>query len=672
MTTPTAPLPPDALVNGRYRVVRLIGRGGMGAVYEAVDTRLGNTVALKQTMVRSAQLDEAFEREARVLAALRHPALPVVSDYFTEGDGQFLVMQFIPGSDLASLLRERGRPFSFYEVRPWAEQLLDALDYLHSQSPPIVHRDIKPQNLKLTPRGEVILLDFGLAKGGQAAQEATNPGPSLYGYTPQYAPMEQIRGTGTDPRSDLYSLAATLYALLTNTPPASALDRAAAAVHAQPDPLRPAYTITPDVPREVSDLLDRCLALRQEDRPATAAIARDSLRGQVRLEASSAGAPTILQRPTPPPLALPTPPTPPAGGGPHPLLLLSVLAGLIFLVAVAGMAGLASLINSGGSSAAADVEQPTPIVEADPPTAISIPTIPPIPTIELPNVAATIGAVQTEVAEQVGNIPGIPAPNPNSPQPALQFGQEGTGDGFLDDPRGVAIGPEGEIYVSDYGNGRVQRFSATGNFERRWVLPEEDPLPIRGLAADRRGRVYVVQNRETTVYDGASGELIGRLEGSYDELLILGDGGMLAIEDADIVRLDAEGREVGRLVDPIGNLADADGAPGDIAADGLGTIYVLESSGEYVYIFAPDGAYRDRFSVPDPNGFTGLALDGQGRIYVGTFWNKIQVFDKDGRPLDQIDLAGSPRDLMFDTANNLYVVTSEPGVLKFSIAPAPQ
>src|SRR5436309_10697917 len=118
-----APLAPDMLIHERYRIVRLIGQGGMGAIYEAIDQRLGNTVALKQTLLSGAQQDRAFEREARLLAGLRHPALPVVSDYFADGVGRFLVMQYIPGADFGALLKQRnpdagpsGAPFDTADV----------------------------------------------------------------------------------------------------------------------------------------------------------------------------------------------------------------------------------------------------------------------------------------------------------------------------------------------------------------------------------------------------------------------------------------------------------------------------------------------------------------------------------------------------------------------------
>jgi hypothetical protein len=289
----------NTLIHDRYLVVRQIGQGGMGAVFEAIDQRLGNHVALKQTLVDDPQLDKAFAHEARLLASLHHPALPVVSDYFADPAGRFLVMQFIPGDDLATLLQRRGGPFPPEDVLRWADQLLDALDYLHAHQPPIIHRDIKPQNLKLTPRGGVVLLDFGLAKGTAAQQSQLTAGSSLFGYTPQYAPLEQIQGSGTDARSDLYALAATLHHLLTGAPPADALARAAASIRAQLDPLRPAHELNPDVPTEVGAVLLAALAADPDRRPASAAAMRAALQAAAATPASPAAtiagvAPTVI------------------------------------------------------------------------------------------------------------------------------------------------------------------------------------------------------------------------------------------------------------------------------------------------------------------------------------------------------------------------------------------
>jgi len=154
-------LEPNTILQNRYVILRLIAQGGMGAVYEAKDRRLGHLVALKETFFSDELMRRAFEREAWLLASLRHAALPKVSDHFTEDGGQFLVMEFIPGIDLGKLLERQNKPFALAEVLHWGDQLLGALEYLHKQDPPVIHRDIKPQNLKLTAENEIILLDLG-------------------------------------------------------------------------------------------------------------------------------------------------------------------------------------------------------------------------------------------------------------------------------------------------------------------------------------------------------------------------------------------------------------------------------------------------------------------------------------------------------------------------------
>ncbi|MEI7768618.1 MAG: serine/threonine-protein kinase, partial [Chloroflexales bacterium] len=261
-------LEPGSLVIQRYQIVRLIGRGGMGAVYEAIDLRLRNTVALKQMIGSADENAEAFEREAQLLASLRHPALPKVIDYFRDGTGRFLVMEFFSGADLAALQARRGGPFPLADVLDWADQLLAALEYLHTRTPPVVHRDIKPQNLKLTPDGQMVLLDFGLARG---ADQDT----SFFGYTLQYAPLEQIDASGTEPRSDLYALAATLYHLLSARAPANAPARAEALLAGRPDPLRPIGELNPEIVPEMGDVFGRALAIRRDSRPPSAAEAAE-------------------------------------------------------------------------------------------------------------------------------------------------------------------------------------------------------------------------------------------------------------------------------------------------------------------------------------------------------------------------------------------------------------
>ncbi len=267
----------DVVLQGRYRIVRQIGQGGMGSVYLAKDLRLGSHIALKQTLFADEKLLKAFEREARLLAGLRHAALPKVTDHFIEGDGQFLIMEYISGEDLAEMLDRRDNPFSPEEVLAWADQLLDALDYLYTRTPPVIHRDIKPQNLKLTERSQIVLLDFGLAKG-TATDLTRSSSYSIFGYTPTYAPLEQMQATGTDGRSDLYSLAATLYHLITHVSPADAMKRANSVLNKEEDPLRPASEINPFVPHSVSAALARAMSLNRNERHATAAEMRKALR----------------------------------------------------------------------------------------------------------------------------------------------------------------------------------------------------------------------------------------------------------------------------------------------------------------------------------------------------------------------------------------------------------
>ena len=247
-------LAPNTLLQNRYLIVRPIGHGGMGAIYLARDERLAHTVALKETFFSDERMRKAFEREARLLAHLRHPALPKVTDHFTEDGGQFIVMEFISGDDLQVLLAERGRPFPIEQVLSWADDLLKALDYLHKQDPPILHRDIKPANLKLTQQDEIILLDFGLAKGTTGQTSSIMTSKSIFGFTPNFAPLEQIQGTGTGPKSDLYALAATLYYLMTGVIPPDALTRITEVANGKPDPLRRADEINSNIPQAVAEI----------------------------------------------------------------------------------------------------------------------------------------------------------------------------------------------------------------------------------------------------------------------------------------------------------------------------------------------------------------------------------------------------------------------------------
>ncbi|MEA2007539.1 MAG: serine/threonine-protein kinase, partial [Chloroflexota bacterium] len=230
------PLKADEILKERYEIRRVIGQGGMGRVYLADDTRLtGRLCAIKSVFYDLsfpekvlAQTREQFKREATVLARLDHPNLPKVSDYFSVENRDYLVMDFVPGNDLRTLMVEamsRDEFLSEREVLGWAGQIADALVYLHSQDPPILHRDIKPSNLKLTPNKIIKLVDFGLVKilaSGETTITVVQGQGSAF-----YTPLEQYGGdTGhTDARSDVYSFGATLYHLLGKQPPREARER---------------------------------------------------------------------------------------------------------------------------------------------------------------------------------------------------------------------------------------------------------------------------------------------------------------------------------------------------------------------------------------------------------------------------------------------------------------
>lgn len=274
MNIMTKLLEPEVVLKDRYRIVGPIGRGGMGAVYRAEDLLLpGRVCAVKEIAAAPElgeeavnQLQAQFRQEAEVLARLDHPNLPKVSDYFTRNEREYLVMDFVAGYDLREIIeqaRERGEHLDEARVLAWADQLCDALSYLHNQDPPILHRDVKPSNIKLTPSGFLKLVDFGLVKLLTSDEARTITVVQGRG-TAAYTPLEQYgtEGEHTDIQSDIYALAATLYHLLTNRPPATAQER-----FLRPDALNPINEINPEIHPAVAQAVHQALSLHPSDRP---------------------------------------------------------------------------------------------------------------------------------------------------------------------------------------------------------------------------------------------------------------------------------------------------------------------------------------------------------------------------------------------------------------------
>lgn len=258
----------------------------MGSVYRAEDLRLpGRLCAVKEVQPDShapeelrLQEREQFLKEASILAQLDHPNLPKVSDYFTDGEREYLVMDFVPGKDLRELLLEsidRGEPLAVNDVLAWAEQIIDATDYLHRRDPSVLHRDIKPSNLKLTPEGRIKLVDFGLVK--LMAPDDVRTITVVQGRgTALYTPLEQYGGGSlhTDVQSDIYALGGTLYHLLTGQPPSLAKER-----FLRPAIQRPPHQVNPAVPVKVSEAVMWAMEMHPDDRPRTVAQLRDTLIG---------------------------------------------------------------------------------------------------------------------------------------------------------------------------------------------------------------------------------------------------------------------------------------------------------------------------------------------------------------------------------------------------------
>src|SRR6185369_10487047 len=187
------------LQQGHYEIVGKITAGGMGRIYLAKDHHFPRKVVLKENMRSDDPVArQKFEHEAALLGGLKHERLPTAYDQFVENEQQFLVMEYIEGDDLRKMLDDRGTAFPVDQVLDWADQLLGVLIYLHTRQRPVVHRDIKPQNLKCAPDGKLYLLDFGLAKGPSPLLSGNVSSQSVWGYTENYAPLEQVDDLGTD------------------------------------------------------------------------------------------------------------------------------------------------------------------------------------------------------------------------------------------------------------------------------------------------------------------------------------------------------------------------------------------------------------------------------------------------------------------------------------------
>ena len=419
-----------AILDNRYRIVKLVGQGGFGAVYRAWHLSLDLPVALKENRDTGPESQRQFEREARLLAGLRHHNLPRVIDHFVvPGQGQYLVMDFVEGKSLQALLVERGGPLDEAEVLPWVLQVCDALTYLHTRTPPIIHRDVKPDNIIITNDGRAMLVDFGISKLYDPSKGTTVGAKAV---TPGYSPPEQYGRGRTGAWSDVYSLGATLYTLLTGQVPPEAPDLSSGA-----DALTPLAEANRAVSAATSRAIEAAMALSISQRLASASVFTEALptivAPTVRVAPPVVGA-TLPLGYAPPPLD----PPPVSSTARHGMPVWGWLFGVAALVALAVWAGMAfGGWNGGGQepeATAADavvvVNTPRPTV-TDRPTATTTPTPRPSPTPR-PALTPTITLTpQPQAGDiRVVNRGGVEVEQVYVPTGSFMMGSE---DGFEDE-----------------------------------------------------------------------------------------------------------------------------------------------------------------------------------------------------------------------------------------------
>jgi serine/threonine protein kinase len=449
----------NTFLRDRYRILEQLGKGGMGAVYLAQDTVLQTNVAVKINQNPRIEGRDQFLHEARLLASLRHPNLPRVIDYFVIEQSQYLVMDYVPGDDLGSIvIRDGIQPVE--KVVTWARQLGNALQYLHSQNPPVVHRDIKPANIKITPRGEVMLVDFGIAKSVDISQETST---GARGLTPGYSPPEQYGAARTGPYSDQYGLAATIYNLLTAKKPVDSVERLLGQAV-----LIPISQLNRSVPEDVQKTLEKALSVKPEERFSSVAEFVDALgaTGAASGDATQISPVKTFQSSSqviPPPIsnastrvgtAPPPPPPPPistplAEGKKPNRMIWIIAAGLLAVIAIVVIGGIFIYNNFIDNN-----RTPTAIVAI-----IATQTIPVLPSNTLASTETTLPQF-TETATIPPTVTSTFTPEPSlTATPALEsigrgglvayVSNEGDGQTFQIWTMRVYLDLEGKLVAGD-------------------------------------------------------------------------------------------------------------------------------------------------------------------------------------------------------------------------------
>lgn len=359
------PLSTGQLINNRYRIVKLLSQGSFGAIYRAWDTKQNSPCTVKENLDNSPAAQRQFALDADRLFGLQHPNLAQVFDAFSvPGQGQYLVMDFVEGDDLGQMLAKNGGPFEESQVLPWLLQVCDALSYLHNQTPPVFHRDLKPTNIRITSQGQAMVVDFGTAKVYDPNLRGALDSGAI---TPGFSAPEQYGVEINDVRSDIYALGSTAYALLTGKEPPPSMGILLGNVPAPP----PVHVVNPQVSPYLSAAIQQAMALDVEKRFSSVAEFKQALQ----TPASHPGkiAPDAQKKP-------------PIPGGiwiaAAGLLVIVVLAVLLLVVLNRETVGTSEEVTSSPTQVAVQITTmvpgPSPTAEA---TQTPLPSDTPLPTV---------------------------------------------------------------------------------------------------------------------------------------------------------------------------------------------------------------------------------------------------------------------------------------------------
>ena len=624
------------LVGNRYRLVHELGSGGMGRVFQAVDTNTGEAVAAKLLTVSSEDNLEIllrFQQEGTVLSTLKHPNIVQVYCTFLEENTSCIIMELLEGRSLAQILRDERLPLS--RVKLLMRQVASALAYAHGRA--IVHRDIKPGNIMVIGNDRVKVTDFGIARvlrTGATLQTATGAGIG----TPLYMAPEQIEGQKVDGRADVYSFGAVMYHMVTGRPPFEGDDPLTIAFkHVHNAPVPPSAE-NADVPADWEALILTTLAKNPAERYQSAHALEEAVS---MLTIGGDGAPRTI-----------------SGSGVRQVATTR-----------SRMVGQRTQPEVDQASSQAKTERGKTTVGFR---------------------AAVIAATVVVLLTAAGLALKLSASSTRSTFAktlVAQWGGRGTGAGQFKIPESVAVDAQGNIYVADYGNNRIQKLSPAGTVVAMWGTPQPGRSPGQfdgpsGVAVDSHGNVYVADSGNNRVQElsrvgrpisqwGRAGSKPGQFSGPHS--LAVDASGNVYVADFGNDRVQRLS-SAGKVVVMWGTRGSGPGqfnGPVGIAVDDKRNVYVADYFNNRVQKLSPGGTFVAQFAQwgRTGTGFArphGVAVDAHGDIYVSDFANNvIQVVSQAGNPIAELEAPvpghghfNRPSGMAVDASGDLYVADS--------------